>query len=61
MSECMNTKGAKQAVMIKLELKTNSLRKIINTFEQQLRNEKEFHVLAQYVFFMSSNRRNALF
>ena len=54
MGECINTEGAKQAVMIELEL-SNSLTKIINTFAQQLKKEGIPYVtnivLALYGFF----------
>ena len=38
--ECINTEGVKQAIMIELEFKINSLRKIINRFAQQLEKKE---------------------
>ena len=47
----------------RIRIQTNSLRKIKNTFAQQLKKEGipcvTNIVLALYVIFMSSNRRNA--
>ena len=45
MGECMNTVGAKAGCNDRISTHTNSLRKIINKFEQQLKKTKEFHVL----------------
>ena len=48
----------------RIRTQTNSLRKVKNTFAQQLKKKEGIPcvtniVLALYVFFMSSNRRNA--